>query len=192
MIQCVTPLTQVSSLDDVMFSLFDVNGYTQTPNLLKILSSSRFISSRTEEDCRKGVYHCKNKRCLICTKNYLQEGETFVTSNGTTWKTKCLITCNSLNVIYFLKCAFCRIVTKLGKTDNLRQRTNNHISGCRNGKGTDLFDNHVFECSRSKGMPPNEPFFLLFSMMACNDYSKLLNIERNLHLKGHDTIFKLL
>ena len=109
-----------------------------------------------------------------------------------TWKTKCLITCNSLNVIYFLKCAFCRIVTKLGKTDNLRQRTNNHISGCRNGKGTDLFDNHVFECSRLKGMPPNEPFFLLFSMMACNDYSKLLNIERNLHFKGHDTIFKLL
>ena len=97
-----------------------------------------------------------------------------------------------LNVIYFLKCIFCREVTKLGKTDNLRDRTNNHISGCRNGKGSDIFDNHVHSCARSKGLPPSEPFFLLFCMMACNDYSKLLKIERILHLKGHDTVFKLL
>ena len=34
--------------------------------------------------------------------------------------------------------------------------------------------------------------FLLYVLMACNDYNKLLNIERRLHLKGHDTTFKLL
>ena len=143
--------------------------------------------------CRYGyIFICTNKRCLICTKNYPQECESFVTSNGTTWNIKCYINCNSLNVIYFLKCIFCREVTKLGKTDNLRDRTNNHISGCRNGKGSDIFDNHVHFCARSKGLPPSEPFFLLFCMMACNDYSKLLKIERILHLKGHDTVFKLL
>ena len=169
-----------------------VQCYTQTPNLLNILSSSRFISNNVEEDGRKGAFHCTNKRCLICTKNYLQECESFMTSNGTTWNIKCYINCNSLNVIYFLKCIFCRQVTKLGKTDNLRDRTNNHISGCRNGKGSDIFDNHVHFCARSKGLPPSEPFFLLFCMMACNDYSKLLKIERILHLKGHDTVFKLL
>jgi hypothetical protein len=169
-----------------------VQCYTQTPNLLKTLSSSRFATTTPDEISVKGVFHCTNKRCLICTKNYLQECESFVTSNGTIWRTKCHITCNSLNVIYFLKCNCCHEVTKLGKTDNLRDRTNNHITGCRKGKGTDVFDNHVFDCFRSKGLPPSEPFFLLFCLMACNDYHKLLNIERNLHLKGHDTVFKLL
>ena len=188
-------LLQASSSERLSHAFKDtkiVQCYTQTPNLLKTLSSSRFTATTPDENCIKGVFHCTNKRCLICAKNYLQECQSFVTSNGTIWRTKCHITCNSLNVIYFLKCNYCHEVTKLGKTDNLRERTNNHISGCRNGKGTDVFDNHVFNCCRSKGLPPSEPFFLLFCLMACNDYHKLLNIERKLHLKGYDTVFKLL
>ncbi len=81
--------------------------------------------------------------------------------------------------------------TKLGKTDVLRSRTNNHRSGCREGKTSDIFDNHVYSCSRSSGLPITEPHFLLYVMMACNDYNKLLTIERRLHLAGHDTTFKL-
>ena len=188
-------LLQASSSERLSHAFKDtkiVQCYTQTPNLLKTLSSSRFTTTTPDENCIKGVFHCTNKRCLICAKNYLQECQSFVASNGSIWRTKCHITCNSLNVIYFLKCNCCHEVTKLGKTDNLRERTNNHISGCRNGKGTDVFDNHVFNCYRSKGLPPSEPFFLLFCLMACNDYHKLLNIERKLHLKGHDTVFKLL
>ena len=100
------------------------------------------------------------------------------------------ITCKSLNVIYFLKCNFCLAVTKLGKTDNLQKRTNNHRAGCRNGKSTDLFDNHVYGCPQALGVTPSEPYFLLYVMMACSDYNKLLNIERRLHLQGHDTVFK--
>ena len=121
--------------------------------------------------------------------NYLQECKEFVTSNGTVWNVKCHITCKSLNVIYFLKCSFCLTETKLGKTDNLEKRTNNHRSGCRNGRSSDKFDNHVYGCPRTLGIAPQEPFFLLFVMMSCSDYNKLLNIERALHLKGHDTTF---
>ena len=166
--------------------------YTQTPNLLRILSSSRFNSSTSLNGKIKGVYCCKSSKCEICSLGYLQECSSFSTSNGTLWDVKCRITCNSLNVIYFLKCNFCHEETKLGKTDNLRHRTNNHRTGCRQGKSSDIFDNHVFACQKSKGIPRREPFFLIYVLMACSDYNKLLNIERRLHLQGHDTTFKLL
>ena len=170
-----------------------VQCYTQPPNLLQILSTSRFSSNGPENKKVKGIHHCTNSKCEICSFNYLQQCNEFVTSNGTIWKVKCNITCKSLNVIYFLKCNFCNFETKLGKTDNLRLRTNNHRSGCRNGKSSDKFDNHVYQCSRAQGhTTPSEPFFKLYVMMSCNSYDKLLNIERGLHLKGHDTTFQLL
>ena len=169
-----------------------VQCHTQPPNLLRILSSSHFNSSTSQELKEKGVHRCNSSKCEICSLQYLQECKSFVTSNGTTWNVKCWITCNSLNVIYFIKCSFCHVFTKLGKTDNLRDRTNNHRSGCRNGKSSDIFDNHVFACHRAQGLSLQEPYFLLYVLMACSDYNKLINIERKLHLKGHDTAFKLL
>ena len=161
-----------------------------------MLSSSRFSSSTTRKDNEKGLFQCTSKRCLICSLNYLQECKSFVTSNGTTWNIKCHITCGSLNALYFLRCRYCsefnEEFTKLGKTDNLRERTNNHISSCRHGTSTDIFDNHVYSCAKSRGLPHTEPYFIMFVFMVCNDYNKLLNIERKLHLQGHDTTFKLL
>ena len=166
-----------------------VQCYTQTPNLLRILSISHFNTDGPTRGKEPGIFHCSSKKCEICSLNYLQECKDFVTSNGTQWKIKCHITCKSLNVIYFLKCCFCLSTTKLGKTDNLQERTNNHRSGCRKGKTSDKFDNHVYQCARAQNVVPSEPYFLLYVMMACSDYNKLLNIERRLHLKGHDTTF---
>ena len=168
-----------------------VQCHTQPPNLLQTLSSSRFSLSGPQKGGTRGIFHCKGSRCEICSLNYLQECNSFTTSNGTKWDVKCHITCNSLNVIYFLKCNFCHAETKLGKTDDLRKRTNNHRTGCRKGKSTDVFDNHVFGCPQAQGLAPSEPYFRLYVMMACSDYNKLLNIERKLHLEGHDTTFKL-
>ena len=168
-----------------------VQCYIQTPNLLQTLSSSRFKSPASTDE-ERGTFHCTDQRCEICTFSYLQKCNSFFTSNGTEWRIKGHITCNSKNVIYFLKCSFCMHETKLGKTDNLRKRTNNHRTGCRDGKGTDIFDNHVYSCSRSQGLAITEPLFILYVMMACSDYNKLLSIERKLHLAGHDTTFKLL
>ena len=107
-----------------------VQCYTQRPNLLQTLSSSRFDFSVPSKKEVKGIFHCRDSRCEICTLGYLQECNNFVTSNGTVWDVKRHITCKSLNVIYFLKCNFCLAVTKLGKTDNLQKRTNNHRAGC--------------------------------------------------------------
>ena len=168
-----------------------VQCHTQTPNLLQILSTSKFGSSTPNQRKEGGIFHCTNVACEICHLQYLQKCKSFITSNGTEWKVKSHITCHSKNVLYFLKCKFCMLETKLGKTDNLRSRTNNHRSCCRNGGSTDLFDEHVYHCSTRQGAEATEPYFLLYVLMECNDYNKLINIERNLHLDGHDTIFKL-
>ena len=90
-----------------------VQCYTQTPNFLRILSSSRFTSSTSKEN---GVFRCNSSKCEICKLGYLQEGKSFITSDGRTWDVKCHITCHSLNVLYFLVCNFCQAESKLGKT----------------------------------------------------------------------------
>ena len=77
---------------------------------------------------------------------------------------------------------------KMGKKDNLQNPTNNHRYGCREGKGSDIFDNHVYNC---KGPSLQEPLFRMYVLMTCSSYDKLLNIERRLHLKGFDTTFRL-
>ena len=166
-----------------------VQCFTQKPNLLKTLSSSRFLSESSKIDKESGIFHCTDKRCEICTLNYLQKCKSFVTSNGMTWNVKCHVTCNSLNVVYFLRCNFCRHETKLGKSDDFRSRLNNHRSACRLGKSTDIFDNHVFKCHK-KGQCI-EPMFKAYIMMVMSSYDKLLNFERRLHLNGHDTRFKM-
>ena len=64
---------------------------------------------------------------------------------------------------------------------------NNHISACRLGKSTDVFDNHVHKCCYYNNSN-NEPFFKLTVMMEVNDVNKLLTYEKAFHQKGYDTI----
>ena len=61
-------------------------------------------------------------------------------------------------------------------------------TGCRHGKSTDDFDNHVFACWKERGVPHTEPYFKIWIFMVLNDYQKLLKYERDLHLAGHDTM----
>ena len=160
-----------------------VNALRQPPNLLRTLSNSAFI--RQSNSMPAGLYKCTSKRCKIC-KLYLQECTSFKTANGATWIIKARIDCNSKNVLYWLLCRFCLKVSNTGKTDNFRTRINNHISDCRLGTSTDIFDNHVHNCSSE--MPFVEPYFKLYAFMQLNCYANLRNYERKLHLEGHDTI----
>ena len=79
-------------------------------------------------------------------------------------------------------------VTYTGKTKTkLRQRTNNHISCCRSGKGTNIFDAHVFNCgTKNKSLEP--PYFQLYAFMLLSTEEKLLVYEKHLHRKGYDTM----
>ena len=162
-----------------------VQAFKQPPNLLRILSHSSFITD--DQNTITGVFKCTNKRCKICSL-YLQEGTSFLMANGSTWNVKCFANCNSLNVLYYLVCNVCNRESYIGKSDNTRERTNNHITGCRHGNGSDDFDNHVYNCAKSKGMQLEEPFFQLYIMMVCNNYYKLLDYESKFHNMGLDTM----
>ena len=162
----------------------------QPKNLLQLLSNSRFITSEGLSDQQKpaGIFHCNHRGCKIC-KLYLQECKSFLTSNGSSWDVKCHATCNSKNVLYFLICYFCNSTSYTGKTDDFRPRTNDHISKIRKGKSTNQFDIHVHQCAKkAKKATMVEPFFKAYIFMVVSDYNKLLNLERKLHLAGHDTL----
>lgn len=176
-----------------------INAYRQPPNLLRQITNAEFITNVRKET--RGITLCGRSNCKICDL-YLQECDSFQTANGSTWEIRCHITCNSKNVIYYQVCNFCSRESNTGKTDNLRERTNNHISCCRHGTGSDLFDLHVYQCAR-KNIPSmtkkktnkepvlqaiSEPFFKLYVFMELSNYNALRNHERRLHLQGHDTI----
>ena len=161
-----------------------IHARRQPPNILAQITNATFITGSTSEE--NGIFHCKRANCKICTL-YLQKCKSFPTKSGI-WDVKCHAHCNSKNVIYYQVCNFCKKESNIGKTDDLRERTNNHISGSRNGKSTNKFDLHNYKCPRDKGIPPTEPFFKLYILMVLNDYSKLRAHERSLHLQNHDTI----
>ena len=162
-----------------------IRSYRQPPNLLHQVTNANFITGVS--NTIRGITLCGRDLCKICAL-YLQECDSFETSNGTLWEIRCHIHCNSLNVLYFLVCNFCSKVTKTGKTDNLRDRTNNHITCCRWGSGTDIFDLHVHACAKKQRKKLVEPYFKLYAFMTLKDYDSLRNHERRLHLQGHDTI----
>ena len=173
-----------------------LEAYKQPPNLLRLISNSAFInngknrnSNVNEENTPepKGLHKCSHPRCKICLL-YIQEGDSFVTANGTTWTVRCYADCNSRNVLYYLECNFCNgDTTYTGKTDNFRKRTNSHISDIRCNRGAD-FDEHVRNCAKNNDKILEEPFFKARIFMVLKDYNNLLDYEGKLHAAGHDTM----
>lgn len=155
----------------------------QPKNILSILSNAKYEQNR--ETSVATINKCTDPRCKICS-SYLQFTTEFQLSNGKTWHTKSTLSCNSKNVIYYLTCNQCQAnTTYIGKTNNIRLRTNQHISSCRTGNGTDKFDAHVYNC---QGTPPKEPYFKLFLMMKLQSDSALLTYEKHFHSKNYDTL----
>ena len=163
-----------------------IQSQRQPHNLLQLLTNSRYITATSGSDRKpSGIYHCDHGGCKIC-RLYLQKCQSFVTSKGVTWDVKCFANCNSKNVLYFLICNFCNVASYTGKADVMRDRTNDHISKIRKSNLKNKFDAHVINCAKNTVL--QEPFFKAFIFMVANDYNKLLNLERKLHLDGHDTL----
>ena len=171
---------------DVQF----VQALKQPPNLLRTLSNSALI--RNDNTIQPGVYKCNDKRCKIC-RLYLQDDLIFEMANGFLWNIRCPVSCNSLNVIYYLICLFCNKESYIGKTDDTRYRSNNHMSGCRLGTSSNIFDEHVYNCSgmallTKEEKQAREPYFKLHLMMACSDFHKLIPYESKFHSLKMDTL----
>ena len=162
-----------------------ISALRQPPNLLRKLSNAGFICN--DKNSNNGLYKCSDNRCKICSL-YVQACNSFVVANGDTWEIKCHLHCNSLNIIYHLLCNGCNYESYTGKTDDTRERTNNHITGCRHGSGSNKFDNHVFNCFRTLQKPHVEPFFKFYAYLKLKDYHKLRSYESMFHARGYDTV----
>lgn len=161
----------------------------QPANLLRQLTRAKFTTNTISDVTQNGLFknECNDTRCNLC-KTYIQQCSSFKTANGYTWNIKCHINCRSKNVLYYLKCCSCKgKTTYTGKTNDLRQRTNNHISGCRLGDKSDKFDNHVYRC-RIKNNYTHEPFFHVYAFMKLSNEDLLLQYESYLHNRGFDTM----
>ena len=63
---------------------------------------------------------------------------------------------------------------------------NVHITSCRHGTGSDIFDQHVYQCNN--GRQPEGPYFKLWVMMQLADATQLLTYENYFHRNGYDTL----
>ena len=137
--------------------------------LIEQLKEQRLDTAETALE--NGLFTWKDKRCKLC-QLYIRQCKSFLTSNGKEWIIKSHITCHSKNVIYFLKCRSKNCsTTYIGKTNDFRKRMNNHISSCKNGKSSDRFDNHVFNCTENR-YSSTYTCFWNFQMLHCYSHAK--------------------
>ena len=159
-----------------------VQAVRQPPSILRQLTTAKFDSEKIHQK-RVGTFKCGHEGCKIC-KLYLEECDTVTGNNGVIWRINSHITCHSRFVLYFLTCLGCNQESKVGKTNHMRPRINNHISEAKNGNTTDIFDKHVFACKKDH----IEPVFKLNVLMEVDNYDKLLVYEDYFHKQGFDTM----
>ena len=191
-IRTLISATKSDRLREIFNEVEIVVGNKQPQNLRGLLTKAKFGDryQNPKNLLQPGIFaECTDPRCKICSLGYIQTCSSFETSNGTIWQIKSHINCNTKKVLYYLKCNMCNgatTYTGLTKT-KLRARTNNHITCCRKGTGSDIFDRHVFKCG-TKNKCLNEPFFKMYAFMAVSAEEKLITYERYLHRGGHDTM----
>ena len=165
-----------------------ITAYRQPPNILRQITAAKFDSTHitTNNTRENGIFLCSRSNCQICRFGYLQPCKSFRTDANFEWEIRSHLTCHSRYVLYFQKCAICNQTSDIGKTNNFRKRTNNHISSAKLGNSSDKFDNHVFQCN--KNVQKEEPLFYIWIMMEVKSVDKLHEYERYLHRRGHDTM----
>ena len=170
----------------------------QPPNLLRRLTKAEFNSlpPAIDESNEWGLFKCKqaSSNCKIC-KLYIQECKSFICSNGVEWTIRSHVDCHSANLLYYLKCLWCPDTsnpeTYTGKTEDTRERMNNHMSDICTGNTTDRFDRHVHECRRKHRDRGNiEPYFHMYAFYTIKNKDFLETHEKHLHNKGFDIMNK--
>ena len=110
----------------------------QPITLLRLLSINRKIPKLCQV-----LFNCNNKDCIVCTL-YIKPWVSFKISDDIIWYIRSHITCQSKNVIYFLKWTY------IGKTVDLLSRMNNRITSRRLRSFTDKFDTMFFVVCRTR------------------------------------------
>ena len=167
--------------------------YKQPENLLRHVTKAAFMSlpPTISDQPKNGLFKCERPNCKLC-RLYIQECTSFMTAKGYEWQIRSQIDCHSENVLYYLKCLWCpdpsNPVTYTGKTFVFRDRMNVHISSCRLGGSSDIFDQHVFQCRQKHENSDEEPFFHIYAFFTVKNRASLETYEKDLHKKGYDTM----
>ena len=189
--------TKSERLNEIFADCSTMLAHKQPDNLLRLITKAAFNTSNPSKtnEATNGLHksvHPPWITCKLC-ELYIQECTSFRCSNGKVWEIKSRIDCHSENVLYYLKCLWCPDPedpeTYTGKTNVIRDRMNNHISSCRNGNSTDIFDKHVYACRKRHGPKGDiEPFFHIYAFYTIKNVDALETHERNLHKQGLDTM----
>ena len=188
--------TNSERLNEIFANCSTMLAHKQPHNLLRLVTKAAFNTTTTVDTAQaNGLYkgiHPPWITCKLCDL-YIQECTSFTCSNGKVWEIKSRIDCHSKNLLYYLKCLWCpdenNPTTYTGKTNETRDRMNNHISSCRSGNSTNIFDKHVYECRKKHGEKGDiEPFFHIYAFYTIKSAEALETHEKNLHKKGYDTM----
>ena len=167
--------------------------YKQPRNILRLLTRAAFTFTpppAVSNPLPDGLYKCNGIKCKLCSDGYVQECTTFTTYNNTEWTIRGYINCNSRNVCYYLKCMACKFkTTYIGKTVNLRDRMNNHISESTRGVSTDKFVKHNFKCCIEHKYN-KKPLFKIYVFLKIDNPRALETYEDFLHQSGFDSMNK--
>ena len=194
-IQVLINYKKFGPLKNVLENVKVVTSYRQPKNLGKLLTKAKFSETivtpitQSHPKPTPGLFaNCTDPRCNLCKYGYIQTGNSFTCTNGDLWDVRSHINCNTHNVIYYLVCNMCNKESYIGKTyQKLRGRTNDHISKCRLGTGSNKFDRHVHNCGIKRNCL-KAPYFKIFAFMALSSSQMLLSYERYLQRKGLDTL----
>ena len=189
-INSLLKLPKTRKIEELFGDCTAMIAYKQPFNILRHVTKANFLSTvppTISNPPVNGLFRCNGIRCALC--NYVQECTSFSTYNGYNWEIRCHINCNSVNVLYYLKCVWCNFATTYtGKTNILRLRMNNHISACRLGSSSDKFDNHVYNCRKNHQNKDREPSFHIYAFLTVANIQSLLTYEDYLHKKGFDSM----
>ena len=83
-----------AQLQDVLSEVKIVVAYKQPKNIKTLLTKAKFSDSETNTSTiiLPGIFaSCKDIRCNLCFKEYIQECSSFKTANGKIWNIMCNI-----------------------------------------------------------------------------------------------------
>ena len=118
-----------------------------------------------------GIKHCRDKRCLLCHRNYLQLTDKIISPVGKLlFTTECNFSCKSKNILYHMTCTICR-KDYVGQTNDFRKRMNNHKSDIRGTptKDTILVDKHIHYCQLNTHQTFKDPYFHVIPFLTVKD-----------------------
>ena len=142
-------------------------------NLKRLLTSSVFSSTPIVGDSSK-IKHCTDKRCQLCTEDYLKIADMKLSpARRLLFSIKYSFTGKRKNVLYYMVCTICG-EDYIGQTKDFRKRRNNHKSDIRGTPTphTLSVDKHIHYCQLQRYNTFRDPLFRVRPLLTVKDQKR--------------------